>query len=118
LWTGLLYDSTSLDAAWDLVKDWSEEERQALRDAVPRQGLNAPFRDGTALPIARQVLAIAQAGLKMRNFTNNSGDDETVFLESLEEIVASGQTPAELLLRKYENEWQGDIDKIFVAEAY
>ena len=38
-WTGLLYDQTSLDAAWDLVKDWTAEERQALRDAVPRTAL-------------------------------------------------------------------------------
>jgi glutamate--cysteine ligase len=118
IWTGLLYDQASLDAAWDLVKDWTGEERQAMRDAVPRLGLKTPFRDGTLLTIAREVLAIAQAGLKARGRTNKGGDDETIFLESLEEVVASKQTPAELLLRKFEQEWQGDIDKIFVAEAY
>src|SRR5687767_13057955 len=26
-WVGILYDEASLDAAWDLVKDWSAEER-------------------------------------------------------------------------------------------
>src|ERR1051326_695637 len=25
-WTGLLYDEISLEAAWELVKDWTEEE--------------------------------------------------------------------------------------------
>ncbi len=118
LWTGLFYDAASLDAAWELVKDWTEEERQALRDAVPRQGLNAPFRDGTMLPIARDVVQIAQQGLANRRRLNQSGDDETGFLDSLEDIVASKITPAELLLRRYEQEWEGDIDKIFAAEAY
>jgi glutamate--cysteine ligase len=118
LWTGLLYDSASLEAAWTLVKDWTAEERQALRDAVPRQGLKTPFRGGTMLDIARQTLAISADGLKARARTNNSGDDETVFLDSLEEVVASKQTPAELLLRKYEHEWQGDINKVFQTEAY
>src|SRR3546814_10599963 len=46
-WVGLLYDQTSLDAAWDLVKDWSDGERPKLRDDVPRMGLTQPFRNGT-----------------------------------------------------------------------
>ncbi len=118
LWTGLLYDDTSLDAAWDLVKDWTAEERQVMRDAVPRGGLNAPFRGGTLLPIARQVIAISRQGLTARQRMNSVDEDETIFLESLEEIVASKMTPAEFLLKKYEQEWRGDIDKVFTAEAY
>src|SRR6202045_5469527 len=35
-WVGLLYDQACLDAAWDIVKAWTAEERQKLRDAVPR----------------------------------------------------------------------------------
>jgi glutamate--cysteine ligase len=118
LWTGLLYDEASLDAAWDLVKDWTAEERQAMRDAVPRQGLNTPFRGGTILPIARDALRIARNGLAARNRLNSSGEDETIFLESLEDIAGSKLTPAEQLLRKFEGEWRGDIDRIFAAEAY
>jgi glutamate--cysteine ligase len=118
LWTGLLYDAASLEAAWKLVADWTAEERQDMRDAVPRQGLNAPFRQGTLLPIARQIVEIAKDGLAARNRLNSGGEDETVFMESLEEIVASKATPAELLLRKFEREWKGDIDRIFTAEAY
>jgi glutamate--cysteine ligase len=118
LWTGLLYDGATLDAAWELVKDWTMEERQALRDAVPRDGLRAPFRGGQLLPVARDVLKLAEQGLKNRNRLNSSDEDERIFLESLEEIVGSRQTPADLLLRKYNQEWCGDIDKVFSAEAY
>ena len=29
-WVGLLYDEDALDACWDMVKDWSADERQSL----------------------------------------------------------------------------------------
>jgi glutamate--cysteine ligase len=38
-WVGLLYDDAALDAAWDLVKDFSLAERNALRDGVPKHAL-------------------------------------------------------------------------------
>ena len=48
-WVGLLYDDDSLDAAWDLVKDWTAEERQKLRDDVPKLGFKAEIRDRSVL---------------------------------------------------------------------
>src|SRR3979490_878255 len=35
-WAGILYDDGSLDAAWELIKNWTGAERQKLRDAVPK----------------------------------------------------------------------------------
>src|SRR4029079_4015512 len=98
LWTGLLYDSTSLDAAWDLVKDWTTEERQELREAVPRTALRTPFRRGTLLEVSRQVLAIAQAGLQRRAFVNAKGESERIFLEPVEAILREGMTPADEIM--------------------
>jgi glutamate--cysteine ligase len=118
IWTGLLYDARSLDAAWQLVKDWTEEERQALRDAVPKQALRAPFRGGILQSVAREVVQIAKAGLKARNERSPFCGDESSFLEVVESVAESGITPAEALLTKYERDWQGDIDKIFTSEAY
>ena len=42
LWTGLLYDSTALEAASELVDGWSAAERQAMRDTVPKLALATP----------------------------------------------------------------------------
>jgi glutamate--cysteine ligase len=117
-WVGLLYDSAALDAAWDIVKDWTAEERQTLREAVPRLGLKAPFRDGTVLDLAREVVTLARGGLARRGYLNESGKDETIFLTSLEEIAATGVTPAEQLLDEFESEWNGDIDEVFRRYAY
>jgi len=113
-WVGLLYDDAALDAAWDLVKGWSMEEREALRTAVPKLALDAPVPGGRRLgDLAREVLPIARAGLTARRRLNASGDSEAGFLEPLEEIVASGKVPAQRLLDKFNGPWTGDISRVY-----
>jgi glutamate--cysteine ligase len=114
LWVGLLYDDGALDAAWDLVKRWSMEEREALRSAVPKLALDAAIPGGgKLLDLAREVLPIARAGLSARGKLSASGDNETGFLEPLEEIVESGKVPAQRLLDKFAGEWGGDITRVY-----
>ncbi|MBS0253913.1 MAG: glutamate--cysteine ligase [Proteobacteria bacterium] len=118
LWVGLLYDQTALDAAWDLVKGWSMEGREALRNAVPRLALDAPLPGGGKLrDIAGEVLKIARAGLNARARLNAAGDNESGFLAPLDEIVARGTTPAECLLDKFHHEWNADITRIYAEKS-
>jgi glutamate--cysteine ligase len=113
-WVGLLYDDTALDTAWDLVKHWSMEEREALRNDVPRLALDTKVPGGGTLQdLGREVLAIARHGLASRAQLNSSGDNETGFLEPLDEIVASGKVPAQRLLDQYHGAWDGDITRIY-----
>jgi glutamate--cysteine ligase len=112
LWVGLLYDQSALDAAWDLVKDWTAEERQVLRNEVPRLALGATLRRRTVQDISRDVLKIARAGLQAR------GLGEARFLDPLDAIVARGKTSAEDLLALYHGSWQGDVRHVFKDCAY
>lgn len=114
-WVGLLYDSAALDAAWDLVKTWTAEERQAQRDAVPRTALATPFRNGTLYDVAREALAIATAGLTNRDIRDASGRNEVLHLAPLEQTIRLRKTPAERWLDLYNGEWQGDLSRIFDA---
>ncbi|MGI9481824.1 MAG: glutamate--cysteine ligase [Hyphomicrobiales bacterium] len=118
LWVGLLYDGATLDAAWDLVKDWTVEEQQRLRDGVPKLALNTPFRSGTFLDVARTVVELAGNGLKARNRQDGMGNDERIYLNELQRIVDEGKTPAEQLLERFEGEWNGDINRVFTDCAY
>jgi glutamate--cysteine ligase len=118
LWTGLLYDSTALDAAWDLVKDFSMAERNALRDGVPKHALKLPFRNGTVRDLAERALQIAGHGLARRSRLNKSGASEAVFLEPMIEFAQANQTPAERKLELFHKEWNGDIDRVFREYAY
>ncbi|GAB5483036.1 MAG: glutamate--cysteine ligase [Parasphingorhabdus sp.] len=113
-WVGLLYDQTALDAAWDRVKGWSMEEREALRNAVPKQGLSAPLPGGgKLLDLAGEILDIASAGLTARGRLNTSGDNESGFLDPLRDVVAKGKSPAAQLLDRYHGEWNGDLSHIY-----
>jgi glutamate--cysteine ligase len=118
LWVGLMYDALSLDAAWQIVQDWTAEEREALRNAVPITALDTRFRNRTVREIAAEVVELARAGLARRANRNAEGADETIYLAPIEEIVASGKTPADRLLDEYENDWNGDIEQIFKRHAY
>ncbi|MFM9852183.1 MAG: glutamate--cysteine ligase [Sphingomonadaceae bacterium] len=114
LWVGLLYDQSALDAAWDLVKDWSIEAQQKLRADVPKHGLASIAPDGRTLQaVGKDILAIAHAGLSARGQVNSMGDNETAFLNPLHLIVDSGKPPALCLLDKFNGEWNGDLAKIY-----
>ncbi|HTN13983.1 MAG TPA: glutamate--cysteine ligase [Sphingomonadaceae bacterium] len=114
LWVGLLYDSGALDAAWDVVKDWTMEEREALRNAVPKLALDAPIPGGRKLKdIAREVLDIARSGLSARARLNAAGDNETGYLNELFDIAESGTVPAQRLLDLYNGPWGGDITRVY-----
>lgn len=117
-WAGLLYDNTSLDAAWDIVKDWSMEERLQLRVDAPRLGLKTKIRNRTLQDIALESLELASAGLSGRNRLGASGENETGFLEPLFANVQAGLTPAEKKLALYHGRWNGSVDPVFAEAAY
>ena len=113
LWVGLLYDEVALDAAWDMVKDWTVEERQALRDSVGKLGFKTPFRKTNVRELARQMLEISAAGLRRRASLDSAGMSEDGFLTPLRELVTRGQTRAEELLHAFQHEWKGDMSRLF-----
>jgi glutamate--cysteine ligase len=118
LWVGLVYDAAALDAAWDICKGWTAEERAALRAEVPRLGLNATVGGRRVREIAGEVLAVAREGLARRNRLSSDGDTEAHFLNTLQRIVDAGRTPAEDLLELYRGRWHGSVDPVFTELAY
>jgi glutamate--cysteine ligase len=115
LWVGILYDQVSLDAAWDLVKDWTAEEREAMRSAVAKLAFQTPFRGHRVLDLAREMLALSTAGLRRRAKEDAIGTTEEGFLQPLVELVDRGYTRAEELLRRYHTEWNGDLAPLFTV---
>ena len=70
--------------------------------------------------LAREVLAIAEGGLKARAMPGSDGlvPDETHFLNALKESVDSGKVPADELLEKYRGAWGGDLSRIYGEYSY
>jgi glutamate--cysteine ligase len=117
-WVGLLYDHASLDAVFELTKDWTYEEVLELRNSVPAQALHATIRGRSLFDLARDVVEISRQGLKARNHLNSSGQDESIFLAPLDEMLAKKATLADDMLSLWHGRWQGNIDMVFDDYQY
>ena len=117
-WTGLLYDETALDAAFEVIRGWSGEARERLRAEVPKRALQASVAGRPLRDVAREVLAIARGGLDRRGCRDAQGRNESRFLDPLDEIAESGRSPAELLLEKYHGAWGRSVDPAFQEAVF
>ncbi|XP_040990274.1 glutamate--cysteine ligase, chloroplastic [Juglans microcarpa x Juglans regia] len=111
-WVGILYDEISLQKVLDITADWTAEERQMLRDKVPKTGLKTPFRDGLLRHVAEDVVQLAKDGLERRGFK------ESGFLKEVTEVVSTGVTPAEKLLELFHGKWGQSVDPVFEELLY
>ncbi|MBF0193130.1 MAG: glutamate--cysteine ligase [Magnetococcales bacterium] len=119
LWKGLLYNNESSQAAWDLVADWSIEDRMRIVAEVPRFGLKTKTPDGKTLQqLALNILKWSQAGLAALDCRNGEGCNETIYLKSLFQIAKSGISPADRLIDAYQNRWNSSVDPVFKEEEF
>ena len=119
-WVGLTYDQTALDAAWDMVKGWDAETREALRVAASLDGMAAKVGNLSMIDLAREAVAISEAGLKARARPGAGGliPDETHFLNALKDSIETGHSPADELLACYNGAWDGDLSRIYGEFSY
>lgn len=117
-WVGLVYDPATQKKVFDLISDWTEEERLYLRVQAPHAGLKTKFRNTNIQEIAAQLLDLSQQGLRARAKLDSMGADEAGFLAPLFKTIRDGKTPADILVEKYHGEWQGDLRRIFVDNAF
>ncbi|SIS55729.1 glutamate--cysteine ligase [Roseivivax lentus] len=119
-WVGLMYDQGALDAAWDIAQAWDAETREAWRVAASVDGLSAEVGGVKMHDLAREVVALAEGGLKARARPGAGGmlPDETHFLNALKDSLESGETPADELIRRFETDWNGDVTRVFADYSY
>lgn len=117
LWVGILYDTSALDAAWDIVKSWTELDRETMRAQVARLGLETTVAGRSLREIGREVLALARATLARRRNLSAAGHDETHFLDPLDEVLAT-RTLAEGLREKFLTIWDGSVEPTFTECVY
>ncbi len=119
-WVGLTYDQGALDAAWDMVKGWDADTRETLRVGASVEGLQARTGKLKMHDLAREAVAIADAGLRARARPGSGGmvPDETHFLNALKDSVETGMVPADELLERYHGAWGGDLGRIYAEFSY
>jgi glutamate--cysteine ligase len=112
-WVGLLYNAEVLDAAWDLVKGWTAEERQKLREDAPRLGLAAEIRGRPMRELAADCVRLAQAGLEARGHADAAGLDERQYLDILAHRINTGRVAADDLIAAFNGRWGQKVDPVF-----
>jgi len=118
-WIGLLYNETSFNKAQELVESWTQEDRNYINKVAPKDGLQAKFKNGTILDIAQKLFEISKQGLNSRNIlARNKKYDETFYLKELEINLSSGKSPADILIDKFNNKWDHDINKIYKENIF
>ncbi len=103
-WTGLFYDEKSFKAAQELVKGWTNDERENLRASVAVSGLNTPIAGKTAQQVALDLIQLSKEGL------SRIEPDAVKMLLTLEKEIAAGVTPADKALQKLAKN-KGDFTK-------
>jgi len=108
-WTGLLYDQTALDSAWDLVKHFDAETREGLRVAASVSGLQGEAGGVKLIDLARAAIGLSHVGLASRE------RHEERLLAPLVQSVETGQVQADRLLAAYEGPWNHSLAPIYEA---
>jgi len=114
---GLFYTDDCQQAAFDLVKRWSIDQVRELYLDVTRGGFAARIRGVGVAELARELLAIAEEGLRRQAAVDSGGHDERRYLESIVAQVASGRTAAEDLVRRWTGPWERRFSPLVEACA-
>jgi glutamate--cysteine ligase len=118
LMKGLLYDADCLGAAWDVVRKWTLDERRELLANAARDGMQARAPKHPLAEYAQELTAIGLEGLKRQAALNAAGEDERIYLRSLEENVARRVCPADAVIESWNGAWRGSIEALVENTAY
>jgi glutamate--cysteine ligase len=117
-WKGLLYDDQALEAALGRVKPWTHAQVFELHAEVARRGFAARAPDASVLEVARELVALSRDGLRRQAVRNAADQDESVYLEPLEAIVARGTSPGRDVLERWNGAWNGGISHLIEYAKY
>ncbi len=115
---GTLYNDDCIEAAWDLVKGWSYRERLEIADAAHKHGLDARAGRIKLQALCYELMQIAAKGLERQRALNKSGQDESIYLLRLMDLVRGGHTQASLVISRWKGEWNYDLGRLVKGCAY
>ncbi|HKN00134.1 MAG TPA: glutamate--cysteine ligase [Candidatus Binataceae bacterium] len=115
---GVLYDDDCLGAAWDLVKQWTFAERVALADGAQKIGLETRAGRVSFRELGTELLKIAVKGLERAHQLNQRGDDESIYLLRLMDMIREGITQASLAIERWKGQWNYDVKRLVNGCSY
>ena len=117
-WVGILYGENSISLAESICDQWTFDDIEKLSNDVAKQGLDAEIKGEKVLSLAKELLGIARSNLLKRNVLDNLGDNESIYLNVLEEILQKKISPARELLKNFDIDYENSMEKLLRAIAY
>ncbi|MEK9732690.1 MAG: glutamate--cysteine ligase [Pelagibacteraceae bacterium] len=117
-WTGILYDQNTLDQCYDIFKDWKFEDVNLAYIDVAKNGFNAKLYDKYIYEHAHFFLNLSRKGLEKRNKLNSNNDNESFFLDELDNFVSNKKNLSNILIEEFEKKYKNNINLIFDEKAY
>ena len=115
---GTLYNDDCLGAAWDLVKGWSYRQRMEIADSAHKTGLEAKAGKIKLKELGYELMQIAARGLERQRALNDAGQDESIYLLRLMDLVRGGHCPASQVIGRWKGEWNYDVARLVKGTAY
>jgi glutamate--cysteine ligase len=115
---GILYDDDCIAGAWDLVKGWSYRERREITDGAHKNGLDARAGKIKLQELGYELMQIAAKGLERQRTLNKTGQDESIYLLRLMDLVRSGHSQASFVISRWKGEWNYDVARLVKGCAY
>jgi glutamate--cysteine ligase len=115
---GILYNDDCLSAAWDLVKRWSYGERLALCDGAQKTGLDARAGRIRLRDLGLELLTVAAEGLERAHALNDRGEDESIYLLRIMDMVRQGYTQASITIDRWKGQWNYDVKRLVEGCSY
>ena len=117
-WAGILYCSDCLEESISIIREWNFDEIVSFRNSVFKNGLNTKLKDRSGWEIAEQFLKISSKGLESRSNLNAVGENETIHIDYLYEMVHKKETSASRLINLYKSKWNNDLKQIYSSESF
>ena len=108
----------SISAAESICNAWTVEDIEKLSIEVAQFGLDAEIQGIKVLNIAQNLLEIAKSSLITRDIRDAVGNNESIYLHVLEEILQKKVSPAKDLLKRFQLEYKNSMVKLLEGIAY
>ncbi|WP_440651128.1 glutamate--cysteine ligase [Candidatus Pelagibacter sp. HIMB1495] len=96
---GMLYGN--LDEAYDLVSSWETDKIINAYLEAPQKGFNTQLMGKDLLYWTSALLNISRKGLDKRDVISKKGNNETIFLNHLQNVVDNKTTNADHMISKF-----------------
>ena len=106
LWKCLIYNNEAMKAVENLLKEFTYQDFEYIRNETPRYALDLEIKNRSLKDIAKEIVDISYNSLK------TYAKSEETLLEPLKELVYKGITPADVIIDKWENNWNKDVSKL------